>query len=263
MNMDKITVFLADWQVLFREGIHFTLSGEEDIEVIGEDVSNEQALAFIESSPPQVAILNASHDKVNGFEATKQIKQTLPEVAIILVMDNYNEGQLFDALRSGASACFTKDVDPEVVISTVREAAKGGQPISEVIWRPEIASRILDDFTASSSFGEQVGRLLAHTTIRETETLQQIADGNSKEQITSTLAVSEAELDKRMRSVLCKLVGNEQKLMLIELAQRSLPAISRTGSNGKAGTEYITKEEFEAFMESMQERFNSQWREKS
>ena len=133
--MEKITVFLADWQVLFREGIHFTLSGEEDMEVIGEDVDNEQALAFIETNPPRVAILNATHDKLNGFEATRQIKQTLPEVSIILVMDNYNEVQLFDALKSGASACFTKDVDPDIVVNTIREVAQGKQAISEVIWK--------------------------------------------------------------------------------------------------------------------------------
>ena len=253
--MEKITVFLADWQVLFREGIHFTLSGEEDMEVIGEDVGNEQALAFIETNPPQVAILNASHDKFNGFEATRQIKQTLPEVSVILVMDNYNEEQLFDALKSGASACFTKDVDPEVVINTIREAVKGKQPINEVIWKTEIASRILDDFTALSSLGEQAGKLLARLSTREAEVLHQIADGNTKEQIASTLSINDEALDSRLQSVHYKLVINDQKLMLIEIAQSVLPAISRVSFTGKPGTEYITKEEFTAFKESLKERF--------
>ncbi len=48
--MEKVSVFLADWQVLFREGIHFTLSGEDDIEVIGEATDNEEALNFIETN---------------------------------------------------------------------------------------------------------------------------------------------------------------------------------------------------------------------
>ena len=47
--MEKISVFLADWQVLFREGIHFTLSGEEDIEVVGEATDNKEALDFIQN----------------------------------------------------------------------------------------------------------------------------------------------------------------------------------------------------------------------
>jgi len=255
--MEKITVFLADWQVLFREGIHFTLSGEEDMEVVGEDVGNEQALSFIESNPPQVAILNASHDSINGFEATRKIKQTLPEVSVILVLDNYDEGQLFNALKSGASACFTKDVDPEVVINTIREVAKGKQPVSEAIWKPEITSRILDDFTAFSSLGEQVGQLLAHLTPRETEILHQVTDGSTKEQVTSTLDIDDEALDNRLQSIHYKLVVNDQKLALIELAQRGLPTVSRVSFNGKPGTEYITKEEFTAFKESLKERFKS------
>jgi len=253
--MEKITVFLADWQVLFREGIHFTLSGEEDMEVIGEDVGTEQALAFIESNPPQVAILNATHDKVNGFEATRQIKQTLLEVSVILVMDNYNEEQLFDALKSGASACLTKDVDPDIVVNTIREVVKGKQPISEAIWKPEIASRVLDDFAAFSSLGEQAGKLLAHLTPREAEILHQIADGNTREQIADALSLTDEALDNRLQAVQHKLVVNDQKLMLIEAAQSVLPAISRVSFTGRPGTEYITKEEFNAFKERLKERF--------
>ena len=255
--MEKITVFLADWQVLFREGIHFTLSGEEDMEVIGEDVGNEQALSFIETSTPQVAILNAGHDSINGFEATRKIKQNLPEVSVILIMDTYSEDQLYEALKSSASACLTKDVDPEVVVNTIREVVKGKQSINEVIRRPEIASRILDDFTAFSSLGEQVEKLLAHLTQRETEILHQVVDGNAKEQITGTLSIDEETLDNRLQSVHNKLVTNDQKLMLIETVQRGLPIISRISSDGKPGTEYITKEEFTAFKESLKERFKS------
>jgi len=253
--MEKITVFLADWQVLFREGIHFTLSGEEDMEVIGEDVGNEQALSFIEANPPKVAILNAGHDTINGFEATRKIKQNLPEVSVILVMDNYNEEQLFDALKSGASACFTKDVDPDVVVNAIREVVKGKPPISEAIWKPEIASRIVDNFTAFSSLGEQVGKLLAHLTPHEAEILNQVANGNTREQITGTLSINDEALDNRLQSVHNKLVVNDQKLMLIEAVQRGLPAISRVSFDGKPGTEYITKEEFTAFKESLKERF--------
>ena len=82
--MEKISVFLSDWQVLFREGIHFTLSGEEDIEVVGEATDNEEALIFIESNPPRVAILNANRDKLRGIDTARRITQNLPSVAVIL-----------------------------------------------------------------------------------------------------------------------------------------------------------------------------------
>ena len=49
--MEQISVFLADWQVLFREGIHFTLSGEEDLMVTGEATSNAEAYDLIMKNP--------------------------------------------------------------------------------------------------------------------------------------------------------------------------------------------------------------------
>jgi DNA-binding NarL/FixJ family response regulator len=55
--MEKVKVFLSDPQILFREGIHFILSGEEDFEVTGETTSNEEAFTLIEANPPNIAVL--------------------------------------------------------------------------------------------------------------------------------------------------------------------------------------------------------------
>jgi len=123
--MARISVYLADRQVLFREGIHFTLSGEEDIEVIGETTNNEEALSFIEANSPTVAILNINHSRPSGLEITHRIKQNLPSVASVLVMDNEDEEQLFAAMKSGASACITKDIDPDNLLVLIRDVAKG------------------------------------------------------------------------------------------------------------------------------------------
>lgn len=255
--MEKVSVFLADWQVLFREGIHFTLSGEEDMEVIGEETGNEQALAFIETNPPQVAILNANHDKLSGVEATRRIKQNLPEVSVILIMDSDNEEQLFAAMKSGASACLSKDIDPEVVVNTIRAVVQGSQPISEALLRPEIASLVLAEFEIFSSIGKQVSDLLAHLTPRETEILRHIAEGNSKEQVAGTLGISEGVISHRLGAIRHKMVANDQKQMLIEATQSGLSSMSRVSFSGKPAAEYITKEEFDAFKESLKERFKS------
>ena len=93
--MEKVSVFLAEWQVLFREGIHFTLCGEEDIEVIGEAAENEEALNFIEANLPSIAILNADRGEPSGIDVTSRIKQNYPLVSVILIMDSENEEQLF------------------------------------------------------------------------------------------------------------------------------------------------------------------------
>ncbi len=78
--MEKVSVVLADWQVLFREGIHFTLSGEEDIEVIGEVTDGKEALNFIEKNPPRVAILNADRGELSGSIKTSPLSQDFARV---------------------------------------------------------------------------------------------------------------------------------------------------------------------------------------
>jgi len=113
MVTEKIKVLLSDPQILFREGIHFTLSGEDDFEVIGETTSNEEALALIESNPPNIAILNMKNGKLDGQTVTRRIKRNFPSVAVILVTDIDNEELLFSAIKSGASGYLTKDTDPD------------------------------------------------------------------------------------------------------------------------------------------------------
>ncbi|MFC1911988.1 response regulator [Chloroflexota bacterium] len=255
--MEKLRVFLSDWQVLFREGIHFILSGEEGMEVIGEETENARALAFIEENLPDVAILNASEGDPNGIEVTRQIKQNMPEVAVILIMDSDNEEQLFLAMKKGAKACLTKAVDPEVMVATIQKIAQGVLPISEVLLKPEIASRTIDEFETLSSIGEPLAGLLPHLTSRETEILRHIANGDSKEQVAGTLEISEETINHQLEAIVLKLVANDHNRMLIEATQSSLPSVARVSFNGKPGDEYITKEEFTAFKESLKEHLQS------
>ncbi|MFC1933210.1 response regulator transcription factor [Chloroflexota bacterium] len=74
--MDKVRVFISDWQVLFREGIHFILFDERDFEVVGEATSNKEALEFIENDPPNIAIFNAGSANPSGIDVTRHIKKT-------------------------------------------------------------------------------------------------------------------------------------------------------------------------------------------
>ena len=262
--MEKISVFLSDWQVLFREGIHFTLSGEEDIEVVGEATDNEEALIFIESNPPRVAILNANRDKLSGIDTARRITQNLPSVAVILIMDSESDEVLFSALRSRVSACLTKEADPDELVSIIREVAQGAYPIKEILLRPAIASRAIDEFETSALISKEVDNLLANLSPREAEILRLIADGNSMEQLTQTLGVSEEAVRDHFDPIISKLVANDRNRQIIEATQSHLPSIiSKARVVGKPEAEYITKDEFTSFKESLLERFKSFMKELS
>lgn len=256
MEKEKVKVFLSDPQVLFREGIHFILSGEDDFEVTGETTSNEEALAHIEANPPNIAILSMQNGKLNGSEITRRIKRSLPSVSAILTMDKIDEEQLFSAMKSGASACLTKDTDPENLLNTIRVVAQGNQPIIEALLIPGLASRALVEFEDSATLSEQLHNLLASLAPKETEILSSIAAGNKIEQVAAKLNINEETIKRNLRSIVNKLVANDQARALIEAAQSNL-IIRGVVKKGIPSAEYVTKQEFNEFKESLMARLKS------
>lgn len=252
--MEKISVFLSDWQVLFREGIHFTLAGEEDFEVIGEATTNEEALNLIEKNPPKVAIFNANMGKPSGIEITCRIKRNLLPVAIILVMDRYSDEQLFPAVKSGANACLTKEASPSELIDIIRKVVQGEYPIIESLLKPEIATRVVDEFEAFSTINKEIGNLLARLLPTETDILHHIASGNPIEELTKTLGLKEEAIRYHLNLILAKLVVNNRSREIFEIAQSNLSSIIskliKVTDQGSP-TEYITKDEFFSFKEHL------------
>src|SRR4030042_3909173 len=161
-KMEKIKVFLSDPQVLFREGIHFILSGEDDFEVTGETTGNEEAFALIEANPPNIAILSAYDVKTNGFDITRRIRRNLPSVFVILIMDKKEMENILLAIKSGASACLTKDTEPEHLLDVIRVVAQGSFPVMEELLTAGLASMILTEFADIAPINEQFDNLLAN-----------------------------------------------------------------------------------------------------
>ncbi|HEY98423.1 MAG TPA: response regulator transcription factor [Dehalococcoidia bacterium] len=256
--MEKSKVFLSDPQVLFREGIHFILSGEDDFEVIGETTNNEDAYTHITANPPNIAVLSMHNGKYDGPEITCRIKRSLPSVAIILIMEKANNDLLFSAIKSGASACLTKNSDPEYLLDIIRVVSQGSQPILESLLIPEIASRILIEFEDMSLLSKQLDDLLATLAPQESKILNSIASGNTIEQIATELDMTEENIRRNLRLILNKLVANDQSRTLFEAAQRNMPVMMQNLARSQAATgDYITREEFNEFKESLMERLKS------
>ncbi len=255
--MGKIKVFLSDPQILFREGIHFTLSGEEDFEVTGEATSNEEALAAIEANPPGVVILNMRNGKLDGPEAARRIKRNLPSLSVILITDSSNEDELYLAIRSGASACLTKDVEPDHLVSIIKDVARGGHPIIDVLLMPGPAAKALAEFEAIAAYSEQLRNLLAHLSPKEAEVLKHIAEGNTIGQVAAKLASNEEEVRQQLKFIAQKLVANDQARAMIEAIQKSLPLMLSGTIQGRPAAEYITKAEFAEFREGLMQSLKS------
>ena len=212
--MEKVRVFLTDWQILFRAGVHLTLAAEKSYEIIGEAATNEWAFDFIERHQPAVAILNADHGELTGAEITKRVKRNLPSVAVILMMDGYGDEKVFTALKSGASACLSKDVKPDDLLKTVRGVVQGEYPISQWILQPVIASQILNEFEIFEKLRDKMSSLPVCLSSLEAQILQHISSGNSLVEIARKLDISEDIIRQRLYTILGKLVANDRNHQL-------------------------------------------------
>jgi len=255
--MDKVKVFLSDPQVLFREGIHFILSGEEDFEVTGETTNNEEAFNLIRANPPTIAILSMNDAKADGLYITRRIRRNLPSTYVILITDKKEPDKIFLAIKSGASACLTKDTEPEHLLDIIRVVAQGSFPIMEELFTPALASLVITEFEDLAALNEQVDGLLAILAPKELQILTSIAADNNMEQVATKLDMNEEVIRRNIRLILNKLVSNDQARTVIEAAQRSLPSIIRAGKRDLKNSDYITRAEFNEFKDRLMERLKS------
>lgn len=257
MVMETIKIFLSDPQVLFREGMHFTLSGEDDFEVIGESTGNEEAFAEIESNPPNIAVLSFKDAKMDGSMTTQRIKRNFPSVSVVLVLEKDNEEQLFTTMKSGAIACINKDIDPSYLLELLRVISQGSQPIIDSLLMPELATMVLNNFQDLVELDEQLENMLARLSAGEVETLSCIADGDNLEQCISKLNTTEGTVRGQLRGIVNKLVANEQARSLILASQRGMSSLLSGSPIGVKLAEYVTKQEFNEFKEQLMERLKS------
>ena len=130
--MSAIRVLIADDHALVREGTRRMLEQETDMQVVGEAGDGEETVKLACELKPDVAIVDISMPKLDGIEATKQIKERCPSVTI-LILSAYDDDQfIFSLLEAGAAGYLLKSIRSRELVDAVRavhagEAASGRQ----------------------------------------------------------------------------------------------------------------------------------------
>lgn len=220
MNSETIQIVVFSKQYLFRQGIIDSLSKLDDSEVISASEFDDETLANLDKILPDVAIIDLDGPDKSGLLKTRQLKQRLPNIGIIALTSNYNDMQIFEALKSQASACLDKEVTAEQLIETVRRVAKGEHPINEtLVTHPILADQVLRQFQELSR-QKNVEKLLSPLTSRETEILDYLAQGLMNKQIADRLGISEQTIKNHVTSLLRKLNANARtEAVIIGLKQ--------------------------------------------
>lgn len=199
--MGKIRVLLADDHHLFREALANLLNAQPDFEVVGEAADGLEVLVMAHQLKPDIILMDITMPACDGVVATRQIKNELPEIIVVMLTVANNDERLFEALRSGAQGYLLKTVHSVALISLIRGAVRGEAALS-----PALAGRLLDEFRRLSDLvpANEPGES-ANLTPRELEVLQLVARGASNDEIAAHLTISLHTVKSHIRHILAKL----------------------------------------------------------
>jgi DNA-binding NarL/FixJ family response regulator len=197
--LDRIKVLIADDHAVLREGTRQILEQEPDIEVIAEAGDGEEAVDLATKFRPDVAIIDISMPKLDGIEATKQIKELDPSISV-LILTAYDDDQfIFSLLEAGAAGYLLKSVRGHELIDAVRAVYAG-----ESVLHPSIARKVLDHFVPHSDKAkvEQPQEMLSE---REMEVLRLVTRGLSNRDIAEELCLSMRTVQAHLGRIFDKL----------------------------------------------------------
>ena len=209
--MAKIRVLLAEDHVIVREGTRELVQHEPDMEVVGEAGDGEEAIQLTAKLRPDVVIMDIAMPKLNGIEATKQIKELYPATAV-LVLTAYDDDQyIFALLEAGAAGYLLKNVRGRELIDAIRAVYAG-----ESVLHPAITRKVIESFMPAGKPAER--RIAEPLSEREMEVVKLAGRGMSNKDIAEELSLSVRTVQAHLGNIFNKLgVGSRTEAVLYAL----------------------------------------------
>jgi len=206
-----IRTLLADDQGLVRSGLRALLDAREDIQVVAQAATGEQAVALARRFKPDVVLMDIRMPDLDGLEATRRIAADpgLADVRVVILTTFALDEYLFDALRDGAVGFLVKDTEPAELVAAVRAAARGDALVS-----PSMTRRLVAEFAHRPRCPRETNMLDALTD-REREVLALVAEGLTNEEIAKRLILSPATARTHVGRLFAKLDARNRAQLVV------------------------------------------------
>ena len=195
---------------LVRRGLADLLALEQDMTVVGEAASKEEALHRIPASRPNVAVLDVRLPDGSGVEVCREIRSVMPEVGCLMLTSYSDDEALFEAIMAGASGYVLKDIRGNDLVEAIRQVAAGKSLLD-----PVATQRVIDRLRK----GQEPDGRLDGLADQERRILDLIGQGMTNRQIGETMHLAEKTVKNYVSSLLAKL-GMERRTQAAALSAR-------------------------------------------
>lgn len=209
---DKIGVLVVDDHAVVREGIKMVLQTDPELKVVGEAASGEEAIDQVRELHPNVVVMDIGMPGLSGFEATRRIRDSDPDVNVLALTVHDSEAYVFQMLQAGAVGYVLKRAASSEVIRAVKAAHRG-----EALLHPSVAKLLISDFLARVERGDEAAP--GPISEREREILKLIAEGRTNREIAEMLFLSVKTVQTHRGNLMRKL-GLHDRVELVKYAIR-------------------------------------------
>lgn len=207
-----IKVLIADDQEIVCEGLKRILETDPEIRVIGTANDGQEALNMINRELPDLVLMDLQMPRMNGVQAIRHLKESHPDLPVLVLTTYMDDKWLFDAIRSGASGYLMKDQPRQELLSAIHGTVAGESYID-----PSVAGKVLS--SVASSPNRPSSETSYNLTEREQEILNLLAQGLSNADISHRLFLSEGTVRNYTSTLFAKL-GVTDRTQAVILAFR-------------------------------------------
>ena len=187
------------------------LAPQEDIQVVGEAVSGEDAIIQAQRLRPDVVLMDIKMPGMDGIAATRELREKMPKISVVM-LTLYDDEYVAQAVEAGASGYILKETSREQLIQAIRDAYRGYAPLAPSLTR-EVLTRLADLSRANCN---------SLLTKRQREILKLVAAGLARKEVAAKLYISEATVKKELTVIFDKLGVSDQTQAVVEAMKRRL-----------------------------------------
>jgi DNA-binding NarL/FixJ family response regulator len=214
-----IRVLIADDQRVVREGLALVLGLLPEVEVVGSASDGDEAITLAADLLPDVVLMDLRMPRCDGVEATRQLRDRVPQTKVVVLTTYADDRSVIDALRAGARGYLTKDAGGAEIRHALKQVLD-----SHAVIDPAVQHHVVNAIATlpAAQAGPSLSALPAGLTPREAEVLSLIASGMSNREIAEHLTVSEGTVKSHINHLLTKIDARDRAQAVTFAYQRGL-----------------------------------------